>query len=92
MEVQQQAVAAGNSQDEGAGRITTQPDGTFTIPLITTPSGTNFFRTQSGSQYTIIENPPTPGVTTAVKQVSVLFLLKLNFGLDLVRLRIFCLR
>jgi len=68
-----QEAVAGNSGNQvaapiEASQISTQPDGTFTIPLITTPSGTNFFRTQSGSQYTIIENPPTPGVTTAIKQ------------------------
>ena len=81
LEVQQQQHNAVVSQAEGQQHaqqqqqiIQTNPDGTFVIPLSQTQSGTEFFRTESGSQYSIVEAPPSSaivqnGLTTAVKQV-----------------------
>ena len=69
LEVQQQQHSAVVSQAEGQQHaqqqqiIQTNPDGTFVIPLSQTQSGTEFFRTESGSQYSIVETTP------AVKQV-----------------------
>ena len=72
--VSSQAAAEGHQQQLPT-TIQTNADGTFVIPLSQTPSGTNFFRTESGSQYRIVEAPdvtvPTGG-TTAVKQVSMM--------------------
>ena len=81
LEVQQQQHNAVVSQAEAQQHaqqqqqiIQTNPDGTFVIPLSQTQSGTEFFRTESGSQYSIVEAPPSSAIvqnrlTTAVKQV-----------------------
>lgn len=72
MEVQQQHQQPSQaSQQPQQAVIQTNPDGTFVIPLSQTPSGTDFFRTESGSQYRIVETPDVTvpsGVIAAVKQ------------------------
>merc|ERR1719391_1169151 len=54
--------------DQSAG-VQQNSDGTIFIPLQHTQSGTEFFRTESGTQYQVIETPATQQTSNQVTNV-----------------------